>query len=146
MLALAGGALFWALRQSTIAPAPVAGAPRSPAATTSAPVPPATAADPSIDASKPAAGGASVLLLPDGTHLPCLNGAHDCEPLQRAWGQWPWSPITGRERSDAGIDWYIHADGSRSTTEMKFRSDLGRWDAVTRVAHPGASPPAVKAQ
>ena len=37
----------------------------------------------------------------------------------------------------AGLDWYKHADGSYSTTQMVMRSDLGRMAAMTRVAHPG---------
>jgi hypothetical protein len=97
------------------------------------PVPAANSPDPS-----------RALVLPDGTAVPCLNGAHDCESLARAWGNWPWSPIVGVQRSDVGVEWYVHADGSRSTTEMKFRSDLGRDDAITRVAHPGDAPPDVK--
>lgn len=78
--------------------------------------------------------------LPDGTFVPALNGAAGARPLAAAWGNWPWSPIVGTERTDAGVEWYVHADGSRSTTEMKWRSDLGRLDAMTRVAHPGPQP------
>lgn len=78
------------------------------------------------------------LELPDGSFVPTLNGALDAAPLQRYWSaQRPWSPIVGVERSEAGIDWYRHADGSYSTTQMVWRSDLGREDAMTRVAHPG---------
>ena len=89
-----------------------------------------------------ASAAAAPLLLPDGTTVPALNGAVGAVPLARAWSPHvPYSPIVGRERSDAGIDWYVHADGTRSTTEMKYRPDLGRPDAVTRVAHPGPAPP-----
>jgi hypothetical protein len=82
------------------------------------------------------------LQLPDGSYVPALNGAEGAPPLQLFWeaGR-PWSPIVGVARSDAGVDWYVHADGSRSTTEMKWRGDLGRLDALTRVAHPGDAPP-----
>ena len=55
-----------------------------------------------------------------------LNGATGAMRLAAAWGPHPWSPIVTVERSDAGVDWYVHADGSRSTTEMKWRPDLGR--------------------
>jgi hypothetical protein len=48
------------------------------------------------------------------------------------------------ERSDLGVDWYVHADGTRTTTEMKWRSDLGRLDAMTRIAVPNGEPPPVK--
>jgi hypothetical protein len=35
----------------------------------------------------------------------------------------------------------VHADGSRSTTEMVWRSDLGRYDATTRLARPTPTAP-----
>ncbi|MEZ6036498.1 MAG: hypothetical protein R3F29_03385 [Planctomycetota bacterium] len=77
------------------------------------------------------------LQLPDGTLVPALNGAVDAAPLKDYWGPFPWSPIVGVERSSAGVDWYRHQDGSYSTTQMVWRSDLGREAAMTRVAHPG---------
>jgi hypothetical protein len=116
-------------------PAPAAGAPSGSEA------PPAATA---------AARGSTVpsrdLLLPDGTTMPTLNGATDAEPLATYWGPFPWSPIVGVERNDQGLDWYRHADGSYSTTQMVWRQDLGRMAAMTRVAHPGAAPakPAVR--
>lgn len=88
------------------------------------------------------AGGSRELLLPDGTTVPTLNGAIDAEPLATFWGPFPWSPIVGVERNDQGLDWYKHADGSYSTTQMVWRQDLGRHAAMTRVAHPSATPPA----
>ncbi|MBK8098867.1 MAG: hypothetical protein IPK26_17270 [Planctomycetes bacterium] len=88
-------------------------------------------------APNPASGpAADQLVLPDGTSVPALNDARGVPPLQQFWGQRPWSPIVRVERSDLGIDWYVHADGTRSTTEMKWREDLGRLDAMTRVAQP----------
>ena len=94
-------------------------------------------------AAKPAAAEPSRRLeLPDGTSVPTLNDAIDAAPLQQFWGNWPWSPITGVVRGDNGIDWYEHADGSCSTTQMVWRSDLGRHLAMTRVAHPGPAPAA----
>ncbi|MBK8097680.1 MAG: hypothetical protein IPK26_11270 [Planctomycetes bacterium] len=81
------------------------------------------------------------LLLPDGSAVPALNGAIDPAPLERYWGAFPWSPIVGRERSSAGIEWYRHADGSYSTTEMVFVEQLGKQIALTRVAHPGPEQP-----
>lgn len=84
------------------------------------------------------------LLLPDGTRVPALNGAVNASPMKDAWpSNVPWSPIVATERSDLGVDWYVHQDGSRSTTEMKWRSDLGREDAVTRLARPAPTPPKV---
>ncbi|MCB9878191.1 MAG: hypothetical protein H6835_11385 [Planctomycetes bacterium] len=82
-------------------------------------------------------GRAEQMQLPDGTFVPALNGAVDAAPLKDFWGPFPWSPIVGVERSAAGLDWYRHADGSYSTTQMVWRPDLGREAAMTRVAHPG---------
>lgn len=82
------------------------------------------------------------LLLPDGTSVPTLNGAVDAAPLAKFWGPRPYSPIVGVERSSAGIDWYRHENGSYSTTQMVWRADLGRYDAMTRVAHEGPLPAA----
>ena len=90
--------------------------------------------------------GCRELQLPDGTSVPTLNDAVDAAPLAVYWGSSPWSPIVGIERSDAGLDWYRHADGSYSTTQMVWRKDLGRSAAMTRVAHPGpVSAPAAPA-
>jgi hypothetical protein len=116
------------------------------AAPASAPAAAVTAPDPETAVPAPAGTGVSAhrreLLLPDGSYVPALNGAEGAPPLRLFWeaGR-PWSAIVGVARSDAGVDWYVHADGSRSTTEMKWRSDLGRLDALTRVAHPGDAPP-----
>lgn len=85
------------------------------------------------------------LELPDGTFVPALNGAVDATPLATYWGPSAWSPITGVERSSAGVDWYQHADGSYSTTQMVWRKDLGRSAAMTRVAHPGPAVPVAAA-
>ena len=84
------------------------------------------------------------MVLPDGTRVATLNGAVHAKPLSEAWPKdVPWSPIVRIERSDLGVDWYVHEDGSRSTTEMKWRSDLGREDAVTRLARPTPTAPNV---
>lgn len=134
-LAALGGASYWLsrLRPEKLveaAPAVVAAPPQEPAAPAqanvdrAAPTPPATA-----DRSRE-------LALPDGTFVPTLNNATDAPPLKDYWGIWPWSPIVGVERSEAGIDWYRHEDGSYSTTEMVWRSDYNRFMAMTRVGHP----------
>ena len=86
---------------------------------------------------------AAHLSLPDGTFVRCLNGATGAPPLSQHWGTRPWSPIIEIERSDRGVDWYVHADGTRTTTEMKWRQDLGRYDAMTRIAVPMGEPPAI---
>jgi hypothetical protein len=119
-------------------------APALPAAATTnatAPVREAAPVAPPTPVSPPAAGG-ETWLLPDGTRVPALNGATGAKPLSEAWPRdVPYSPIVRTERTSAGVDWYVHADGSRSTTEMKWRADLGRSDAVTRLARPTPTAP-----
>ncbi len=100
-------------------------------------VQPAQAAVPATCEAPAAAADDTQLLLPDGSSVPALNGARAPQPMRDVWPvSVPWSPITGVEHSPAGIDWYVHADGSRSTTQMVWRADLGRMDAMTRLARP----------
>lgn len=96
-------------------------------------------------ASAPKADRSHQLELPDGTFVAALNGATDPAPLKQYWGsQVPWSPIVGVERNDQGVDWYRHANGSYSTTQMVWRSDLKAYAPMTRVGHQGpAVTPAV---
>lgn len=123
-------------RGRTPAPAAVATEPAPPAVAAPRPVPEPAAAAAAKDRSRQ-------LELPDGTFVEALNGAVDPAPLVRYWGPVAWSPIVGIERSSAGVDWYRHANGSYSTTQMVWRSDLGRNEAMTRVAHEGPpAPPA----
>jgi hypothetical protein len=143
LLALAAAlAPRWWLPTEASAPAVAGGAaadaPSAPeaVATAGAVMPPAAA-------DRPAPAG---LLLPDGTSVPALNGAVAPPPLARALGNRAFAPIVGIERSTAGIDWYVHADGVRSTTEMRWRADLGRYDALTRLALPVAGEPPAAAR
>ncbi|MFN6193165.1 MAG: hypothetical protein ACK5BN_05010 [Planctomycetota bacterium] len=145
--ALAG--LAW-LRPATPPPATVAALPPStttpavpaPASPAVGSAPERTRGNAAAPTTAPTSAGSRDLLLPDGSTVPALNGAVDAEPLATFWGPFPWSPIVGVERNDQGVDWYKHADGSYSTTQMVWRPDLGRHAAMTRVAHPGATPPA----
>lgn len=76
-----------------------------------------------------------VLLLPDGSKVPVLNGAWGAPALD--WpSDRPWSKIIGRERDDSNLEWYVHADGSRSITQNIWRDDLNRFDPSTVVATP----------
>jgi hypothetical protein len=135
--ALAAGAYFLAGQQPEAPP-------KAPPPTAAAPTPPPNAPAPAAAAPlpergrKPAApaGRPDQLALPDGTFVATLNGATDVPPLGDYWGNWPWSPIVGVERSSAGLDWYKHADGSFSTTQMAWSSTLKAHVPMTRVAHP----------
>lgn len=75
------------------------------------------------------------LAMPDGTFLAPLNGAVD--PPRPRWQRGrPYAPVVGVQRLADGRDTYVHADGSRTTTLMTFRADLGREVAVTHVLSP----------
>lgn len=132
----------WLLRDaplSTVTTAPTVANTIPTAAATTAPATGSLAAPRSLPAAS-APEGNRELQLPDGSVVPTLNDAVDAAPIAQFWGSQPWSPIVGVERSSAGLDWYKHADGSYSTTQMVWRSDLGRHAAMTRVAHPGPVP------
>lgn len=78
--------------------------------------------------------------LPNGEFVASLNGVRDAPEM--LWPKdIPYSPIVGRERDTHGQEWYVHADGSKSTNRMVFRSDLGRMDPITTVANPTAPLP-----
>ena len=79
-----------------------------------------------------------MLALPDGSRIQALNGV--TAPAALVWGEAPWSAIVGTERSD-GIDWFVHEDGTYSTTVEVYRSDLGRTDPVTLVSRAGTPVP-----
>ncbi len=73
----------------------------------------------------------------DGTYMPALNGVRNVPALQ--WpSDLPFSPIVGK-RVSVGKEWYVHADGTQSTSMMLWRSDLGREDAACHVARPVAA-------
>jgi hypothetical protein len=109
------------------------------------PVPPAAAyveKPLSVPIVKDPGAGAGMLRMPDGSFVPPLNGA--VNPPAAQWTD-PFSPIVGTRRgNEAGaIEWYVHADGTMTTTIMLFRHELGRPDATTIVTHPRAPAPEV---
>jgi hypothetical protein len=109
-------------------------APRS--ASGAAPLTVTIALAPTARATSPAPVGG--LELPDGRRLAALNGAVGAPALATAWDPAvPFAEVVGTRVGDDGVAWYVHADGTQSTTRMVWRPDLGRLDAVTSVAHPG---------
>jgi hypothetical protein len=74
----------------------------------------------------------TMVALPDGSFAPVLNGAYGVTPLP--WPRdIPWSPIIGIQRDKHGMDWFVHADGSHSITQMAYRSDLGHAEPTALV-------------
>ncbi len=106
--------------------------PRSTAVALSKPAP--SARQPEVvktDTSRPDAH----LTLPDGSTVPVLNGAYGAPRMD--WPpRFPWSPIVGRQVDPKGCEWFVHEDGSRSTTRMVYHSQVGRQTAVTSVYNP----------
>jgi hypothetical protein len=143
VLCLLGGAAIALAAMRPVATGPGPAAPRAdgqePAPAAAAAVVPLTPHE--VGASHGQVDLRHMLELPDGTFVPALNGAVGAGSLREVW-KGAWSPIVGAERSDQGVDWYVHADGSRSTTEMKYRPDLHRFDAMTRLARPLPAAPA----
>ncbi len=83
----------------------------------------------------PPADLSAYVKLPDGTFAPALNGVRNAPAM--AWPEdVPFAPIVGKEKTHGGVEWYVHADGSKSTTTKIFRKDLGRDDPITQVATP----------
>jgi len=78
------------------------------------------------------------LELPDGARTAPLNGV--TKPAPMTWGDRDYSPIVGTVWQDR-IEWYVHANGSRTTTVDLWRKDLDRFDAVTVVVHQGEPSP-----
>ncbi len=88
------------------------------------------------------APGANAASYPNGTQVPLLNGV--TEPIAIPWpAALPWSPIKGVV-PQAGNDWYLHEDGSWSTTLLQKEPGTGRLRGVAEVfpAVPQAQQPA----
>ncbi|MCA8971762.1 MAG: hypothetical protein KDC95_18375 [Planctomycetes bacterium] len=97
-----------------------------------------------LDIRTSAPAGGTHFRLPDGTFAPCLNGIHHAPPMQ--WPRdVPWSTIRRKIVDRQGKEWYEHADGSYSTTEMMYRSDLGHSEPVVQVRNPVPVVPMEKA-
>jgi hypothetical protein len=89
----------------------------------SAPAPTRSPADPE-----------GMIRYPDGSFMPTLNGVK--RPAGIQWpSEVPFSPIIGKQTA-AGVEWYVHADGTQTTTQMVWRSDVQQDVAVTHVARP----------
>ncbi len=79
------------------------------------------------------AGQKAALLMPDGQQMPLLNGVATAPKV--VWGDGPYAPVVRKEFNN-GLDWYVHADGTYTTTMMAWRKELGRYDATTLCLRP----------
>ncbi len=62
-------------------------------------------------------GLTSGIRCPDGTFLPLLNGVPVAGPISRSRMLGPLPPVVAKMCDPNGIEWYVHADGSRTTTK-----------------------------
>jgi len=133
VLALGGAAIWYFASLPGPKPAP-------PATVLPAPLPPPEPAAPAtaetVARPVPKTEGLpaeQLLRFPNGTAVAPLNKV--IKPAVCAWGDTPWSPIVRCEFNN-GLDWYVHADGTYTTTLMTWRSDLGREEPFTLCLHP----------
>lgn len=129
LVGLAAAASIWTLVRTR---------PETPASAPSVPPAPPAAAQavaPVVAPTRTPTRPEEMIHYPDGTYMPALNGVQ--RPGRLNWPpELPFSPIIGKRASSDGTEWYVHADGTCTTTMMLWRSDLGRKDAITHVARP----------
>ena len=65
-------------------------------------------------------------IFPDGTWLPPLNGVEIAPPFPGFAPDFPYAPVVEIIEGDKGISWYIHADGSHSSTQLVETQQGGR--------------------
>ena len=61
---------------------------------------------------------AGYIAYPDGTFLPPLNGVEHAPRVAFHPRIMPFTPVVGLERDATGREWYVHEDGTRSTTYL----------------------------
>ncbi len=88
--------------------------------------------------------------MPDGTFLPLLNGMTQAPPINREKRFGDPGPIVAKTVDSAGFEWWIHADGSTTTSKYKevvLQDGTRYWDpaAFHNIAMPKDSMVAVDA-
>ena len=83
--------------------------------------------------------GPKSLAMPDGTFLPVLNGAVGAPAVDWPDGR-PYSPVVKKVVDAAGLEWYLHGDGSYTITQNQYRADLGRIEPATTLYNPNNDP------
>jgi hypothetical protein len=113
---------------------PPAGAPTEPPPAGAEPVPGMTAATPRAEPSPAGTAGIGktgtppdgAAVFPDGTWLEPLNGVEKAPPFP-GLSHGLYSPVVRITTNAAtGLQWYVHADGSVSTTQMVPQELYGR--------------------
>lgn len=125
-------------RPARDATSPASGEPRQgpgPDGATSAPEPPAVDPLEVRDSRPPGEAGRRWVEMPGGTWMRALNDVLDAKPIP--WDRdLPKSPVVGLRTLADGVTWYVHADGTLTTTTRLWRDDLGRLDGTSLTQHP----------
>lgn len=130
-LSLVGAGIWLALRKPAVeVPPPTASQPTS----VSRPSVPELTAKEGITPTRSPTDVHAMVRYPDGTYLPALNGVRGAPAFQWPAGR-PFSPVVGKIGAPPN-EWYVHADGCRSTTTMTYRSDIQRESPMSHVAEP----------
>jgi len=143
VLVAAAGGVTWrwlAEREPVPAPAPVVPEPRDEVPASGA-VPEQAVGPPPAEpkqAPKAVPSVAGSVRYPDGSKQPALNGVQTDLVIQ--WGVRPFTPIVGVEDGPGGWKWYVHENGTRSTTAMVADKD-GVLQAHAVVAEPETALP-----
>ena len=85
--------------------------------------------------------------LPDGTLLPFLNGMTFAPPIHRDPRFGPVPPVIGLSVDVGGFEWWVHADGSTTTSRYKLvqAGDKTWWDPGSEHIVPNRNTMAVDA-
>ncbi len=87
------------------------------------------------DSRPPGEAGRRWVEMPDGTWMRALNDVLDAPKI--LWDRAvPKSPVVGLRTLDDGVTWFVHADGTLTTTTRLWRDDLAREDVTTLTQHP----------
>lgn len=131
--AVVGYALLRPEREAAVPPP----APLAPAAAPAAPPPAAASAALDTPKAVPIPSQAGAVIYPDGSRLPALNGV--TTDLKLDWGIRPFTKVVGIENGPNGWQWYVHENGTRSTTVMNTMN--GVLQPMGLVAEPEQSKP-----
>ncbi len=72
--------------------------------------------------------------MPDGSFLPLLNGMTQAPPINRSSSLGDPGPIVAKTVDSAGFEWWIHADGSTTTSKYKevvLQDGTRYWDPAS---------------
>lgn len=85
---------------------------------------------------------ASGIRCPDGTFLPLLNGVPHAPPISRSSKAAPLTPVVELAVDDTGCQWFVHADGSTTTSRwVEYTDALGTKGKQVVTDHNEVVPP-----